>query len=84
MRRVPSTNTTNETEFVEHAPAGVSVHAARVEGGPCTVETLERMATDVERSATLLADQQPGDAVAGPRGCGGGGTDISLGELFEY
>lgn len=53
---VPSTNTTNETEFVDHVPSDVSVHAARVQGGECTVETLERMADDIERSARLLSD----------------------------
>lgn len=53
---VPSTNTTNETEFIERVPRGVSVHTARVEGGDCSVETLERMADDIDRSAKLLAD----------------------------
>lgn len=52
---VPSTNTTNEPEFVDHVPPDVSVHTARVEGGDCTVETLERMADDIERSARLLS-----------------------------
>lgn len=53
---VPSTNTTNEREFGEYVPDGVTVHAGRVTGGECTVETLERMADDIERAVSLLAD----------------------------
>ncbi|WP_254864680.1 maleate cis-trans isomerase family protein [Halovivax gelatinilyticus] len=53
---VPSTNTTNEVEFVDYAPSDVSIHVGRVTGGDCTVETLERMAADIERTAALLSD----------------------------
>lgn len=51
-----SSDPTTEAEFSKHLPRGVSLHASRMhlEDGDVSPETLERMASDVERCARLL------------------------------
>lgn len=51
---VPSSNTTNEPEFAQYLPDGVSVHTARMELADTNAEALQEMAADAERCATLL------------------------------
>lgn len=60
---VPSSNTTNEPEFADTLPDGVSLHAARMRLSQTNAAALERMADDVERCADLLATAAV-DAVA--------------------
>lgn len=52
---VPSSNTTNEPEFTDALPAGVSLHTARMRLVDVAADDLSAMADDVERCADLLA-----------------------------
>lgn len=52
---VPSSNTTNEPEFYEHLPEGVSLHTARMRLEDATADELERMADEIERCVDLLS-----------------------------
>lgn len=52
---VPSSNTTNEPEFYDHLPEGVSLHTARMYLEEANAGTLEEMADEVERCTDLLA-----------------------------
>jgi maleate isomerase len=53
---VPSVNTVMESELGEHAPEGVSVHAARMGSfGELTVDNLRVINDDLERGVELLA-----------------------------
>jgi len=52
---VPSSNTTMEPEFYMMAPAGVSIHTARMRLVETTAETLIEMAEYAESEADLLA-----------------------------
>ena len=60
---VPSSNTTNEPEFYEHTPEGVSLHTARMRLENANAQALEDMAGEVERCTDLLATADV-DAVA--------------------
>ena len=52
---VPSSKTTNEPEFYEHLPEGVSLHTARMRLENANAQALEDMADKVERCTDLLA-----------------------------
>lgn len=52
---MPSSNTTMEPEFYMMAPAGVSIHTARMRLVETTAETLIKMAEYAESEADLLA-----------------------------
>ncbi len=56
---VPSANTTNEPEFVDYAPEGVTVHASRMLHEETSVENMEAMADTGKRCAELLATAHP-------------------------
>lgn len=51
---VPSSNTTNEPEFYQHLPGGVSLYTARMHLEKANTTALTRMADEVERCADLL------------------------------
>lgn len=51
---VPSSNTTNEPEFYEHLPEGVSLHTARMRLENANAQAPEGMADKVERYTDLL------------------------------
>jgi len=53
---VPSINKTMEPELYKMAPEGVSIHFAKMREKEDTVEELRKMAEDVPRAATELAD----------------------------
>jgi len=53
---VPSSNTTAEPEFREHAPEGVEVYGARMRLASVTVDELDAMSDDAMRAASLLSD----------------------------
>jgi maleate isomerase len=52
---VPSSNTTNEPEFVRALPDGLSLHASRMRLADVDVESLSAMADDADECASLLA-----------------------------
>lgn len=52
---VPSSNTTNETEFSAVLPAGVSLHTSRMRLDDVDADSLSEMAEDASRCARLLA-----------------------------
>lgn len=52
---VPSSNTTNEPEFVRALPDGVSLHASRMRLADVDAESLSAMADDATECASLLA-----------------------------
>lgn len=52
---VPSSNTVMEPEFYRMAPAGVSVHSARIRLTEFTHEALVKTLDDVQREAELLS-----------------------------
>jgi maleate isomerase len=56
---VPSANTTNEPEFVDFAPDGVTVHASRMLHEETTVENMEAMFDTSQRCAELLETANP-------------------------
>lgn len=53
---VPSTNRTNEHEFARTLPSSVSLHAARIRGGPISTDLLSAMGEEAERAGGYLAD----------------------------
>lgn len=83
---VPSSNTTNEPEFSEYAPDGVSVHTARMYLEETNADELGRMADEVGRCATLLATA---DVDVAAYGCttgslvNGPGYDVEIEERLE-
>jgi len=56
---VPSANTTNEPEFVDYVPDGVTVHASRMLHEETSVENMEAMFETGQRCAKLLATANP-------------------------
>lgn len=52
---LPSSNTTMEPEFYAMAPEGLTIHSARMRLEEVTPETLEEMAREARRAASLLA-----------------------------
>ncbi|MFW6376565.1 MAG: maleate cis-trans isomerase [archaeon] len=52
---VPSSNTTNEPEFVRALPDGVSLHASRMRLADVDADSLSAMADDATNCASLLA-----------------------------
>jgi maleate isomerase len=52
---VPSSNTTNEPEFVRALPDGVSLHTSRMRLADVDAESLSAMADDATECASLLA-----------------------------
>jgi maleate isomerase len=60
---VPALNTTTEPEFMWLAPAGVSVHTARVAMTQSTAEDLRRMNAELHDAVRLLACVEP-DVIA--------------------
>ena len=52
---VPSSNTTNEPEFYDSLPDGVSLHTARMRLEDTTADDLEQMAGEIARCADLLS-----------------------------
>jgi maleate isomerase len=56
---VPSANTTNEPEFVDYAPDGVTVHSSRMLHEETTVENMEAMSETGRKCAELLATANP-------------------------
>lgn len=60
---LPSSNTTNEPEFYNHLPDGMSLHTARMRLENANAKALEDMANEVERCTDLLATADV-DAIA--------------------
>ena len=63
---VPSVNTTIEPEFWQLAPAGVSVHSARMDvGGQGTPEAVRNMEQVAKRAASEVGMTRPDVVVYG-------------------